>query len=351
MDLTPKISTIPGWSIFYCCTPAASSNDNNDDNDDGYDGFLWSAPSIKVVTLGGSKDFFGGSSSQAAAETPTTACSSDDTTDDDCYSFNVVQCSSPPSKTTAAVVQPSEEVRDDVPPQTTPDKKMPCETLESSCSNPSTPFIGVVEIITPKSRKQLQEGYEIKRTSKFVNTTEEEGSVTSEDDDDISNDQDELMHNLYNIDQDSFDEQNQSPIKYDTSNVEKNEIHNIIELPTIDAMSKLGLLHYFNRRSAFSDTTNTNKGYDTNEDDELSDEEDKFYDSLESLGDEDSDDDDDDDDDSSTNNTTQQTSSPLINSTPSNNNKQKREFRTMTTRELQFVDMSFEVIPSLKKND
>ena len=289
MDLTPKIST-PGWSIFYCCSPA-SSNIDNDDVDDGYDGFLWSAPSIKVITLGGSKDFFAGQ----AAETPTTACS-DDT--DYCYSFNV-QCSSPPSKTTAAVVQQSGD--DDVP-QTAP------------------------EIITPKSRKQLQEGYEINRPSKF-NTTEE-GSVTSEDDDDISDEQDELMH-LYNIDQDSFDE-NKSPMKYDASNAES-EINNVIELP-IDAMPKLGLLHYCNR-SAFSD--DTNKG-DANEV-ETSDE-DEFYDSLELLGDTDS------DDDCSTNNTPLK-SSPLIISS----SNRKNEFRTMTTRELQFADMSFEVIPSLKK--
>ena len=341
MDLTPKISITPGWSIFYCCKPASSSYDNDDNDDDGYDGFLWSAPSIKVVTLGGSKDFFVGSS-EAAADTPTTTCS-DDITDDCCYSFNVVHCSSPPSNTTAPVVQQPSEVVGHVPQQTTPDKT-PCgEPSESSCSDPSTPFIGIVEIITPKSRK-LQQGYEIKRTSKFINTTEEEGSVTSEedDDDDISDDdQEELMYLLYNIDQDRFDMKNQqSPIQYDTSNVEKNEINDIMELPTIDGMSKLGLLYYFNR-SAFSD--NTNKG-DTNKDDELSDEEDEFYDSLESLGD-------DDDDDDSTNNTTQQTSSPPRINTPSNNNKQKREFRTMTTRELQFVDMSFEVIPSLKKND
>jgi hypothetical protein len=348
MDLTPKLSITPGWSIFYCCKPASSYDNNDDNDDDGYDGFLWSAPSIKVVTLGGSKDFFGGSS-EAAAETPTTTCSSDDNTDDCCYSFNVVHCSSPPSNTTAPVVQQPSEVVGHVPQQTTPDKT-PCEPSELSCSDPSTSFIGIVEIITPKSKK-LQQGYEIKRTSKFINTTEEEeGSVTSkDDDDDISNDdQEELMHHLYNIDQDSFDEKNQqSPIKYDTSNVEENEINDIIELPTNDAMSKLGLLHYFNR-SAFSDTNNTNKG-DTNEDDELSDE-DEFYDSLESLGDEDSDDD---DDDSSTNNTTQQTRSspPRINTPSNNNNNQKREFRTMTTRELQFVDMSFEVIPSLKKND
>ena len=312
MDLTPKIST-PGWSIFYCCSPA-SSNIDNDDVDDGYDGFLWSAPSIKVITLGGSKDFFAGQ----AAETPTTACS-DDT--DYCYSFNV-QCSSPPSKTTAAVVQQSGD--DDVP-QTAPEKTRG-EPSESS-SDPSTPFIGIVEIITPKSRKQLQEGYEIKRTSKF-NTTTEEGSVTSEDDDDISDEQDELMH-LYNIDQDSFDE-NKSPMKYDASNAES-EINNVIELP-IDAMPKLGLLHYCNR-SAFSD--DTNKG-DANEV-ETSDE-DEFYDSLELLGDTDS------DDDCSTNNTPLK-SSPLIISS----SNRKNEFRTMTTRELQFADMSFEVIPSLKK--
>jgi len=314
MDLTPKIST-PVWSIFYCCTQA-SSKYINDDVDDGYGGFLWSAPSINVVTLGGSKDFFAG---QAAAETPTTACS-DDT--DDCYSFNV-QCSSPPSKTTAAVVQQSDD--DDVP-QTAPEKTCSCVPSESS-SDPSTPFIGIVEIITPKSRKQLKEGYEIKRTAKF-NTTEE-GSVTSEvDDDDISDEQDELMHS-YNIDQDSFDE-NKSPMKYDSSNAES-EINNVIELP-IDAMPKLGLLHYCNR-SAFSD--HTNKG-DANEV-ETSDE-DEFYDSLESLGDTDS------DDDCSTNNT-QQISSPLIISS----SNRKHEFRTMTTRELQFADMSFEVIPSLKK--
>ena len=314
MDLTPKIST-PGWSIFYCCSPA-SSNIDNDDVDDGYDGFLWSAPSIKVITLGGSKDFFAGQ----AAETPTTACS-DDT--DYCYSFNV-QCSSPPSKTTAAVVQQSDD--DDVP-QTAPEKT--CGEPSESSSDPSTPFIGIVEIITPKSRKQLQEGYEIKRTSKF-NTTTEEGSVTSEDDDDISDEQDELMH-LYNIDQDSFDE-NKSPMKYDASNAES-EINNVIELP-IDAMPKLGLLHYCNR-SAFSD--DTNKG-DANEV-ETSDE-DEFYDSLESLGDTDSD-----DDCSTTTNNTPLKSSPLIISSSNRNH----EFHTMTTRELQFADMSFEVIPSLKK--
>ena len=213
---------------------------------------------------------------------------------------------------------------DDDVPQTAPEKTRG-EPSESS-SDPSTPFIGIVEIITPKSRKQLQEGYEIKRTSKF-NTTEE-GSVTSEDDDDISDEQDELMH-LYNIDQDSFDE-NKSPMKYYASNAES-EINNVIELP-IDAMPKLGLLHYCNR-SAFSD--DTNKG-DANEV-ETSDE-DEFYDSLESLGDTDS------DDDCSTNNTPLK-SSPLIISS----SNRKNEFRTMTTRELQFADMSFEVIPSLKK--
>lgn len=296
MDLTPKISITPGWSIVYCCTPATSNNDDDND-DDGYDGFLWSAPSIKVVTLGGSKDFFAGQ----AAETPTTACS-DDT--DDCYSFNL-QCSPPPSKMTA--VQHSEVGV----PQITPAKT--CEPSESSSEQPSTPFIEVVEIITPKSRK-LQDGYAVKRTSKFNRSTTEEGSVTSEDDDDdddISDQDDELTYYLY-PDKNLLDE-NQSSVKSDASNGNKNKANDVIELP-IDA-PKLGLLHYLNR-SAFSDITNKDKGAD---EDETSDE-DKFYDSLESLGDES-------DDDSSTNNT-QQISSPLIISS----SNRKNEFRPMTTR-------------------
>lgn len=302
MDLTPKITITPGWSIFSCCTPAISND--NDENDDGYDGFLWSAPSIKVVTLGGSKDFFAGQ----AAETPTTACS-DDT--DDCYSFNL-QGSPPPSKTTAVVEQSEAGV-----PQTTTNDTSDTPTSKSSVEQPSTPFIGV-EIVTPKSRK-LKEGYAVKRTSKFNRSTTEEGSVTSEDDDDddISDQDDELTYLYPN--KNHLDE-NQSPVKSDASNGGTNKANDVIELP-IDA-PKLGLFHYF-KRSAFSDITNKDKGA---EEDETSDE-DKFYDSLESLGDES-------DDDCST-----------------NSSNRKNEFRTMTTRELQFADTSFEVIPSLKKND